>query len=217
LRATRRWPGQFEREDPEIETAADNPEEWERYRASPGFRYWNRRRGFRNLKEASMNKHIDITGQRYGRLVALKRVASRKGYGTLWLFRCDCGIEKEMPLGSVRSGDVLSCGCLRSERRLAAQLRQAWCEIALRTMAYTAWCRMKQLCTNPNSVCDRWRDNFENFYADVGDPPDDGLWLVRIDKEGNYEPTNVQWEISTMSITPAGRVRKRRRIPEMHD
>jgi hypothetical protein len=58
-----------------------------------------------------MTARIDITGQRYGRLVALERVASRKRGQAMWMFRCDCGVEKEIRLGNVRSGRTRSCGC----------------------------------------------------------------------------------------------------------
>jgi hypothetical protein len=64
-----------------------------------------------------MTARIDITGQRYGRLVALVRAASRKRGQTMWMFRCDCGVEKEIRLGNVRSGRTKSCGWQRCRVR----------------------------------------------------------------------------------------------------
>ena len=52
---------------------------------------------------------VNITGQRFGKLTAIRHVEiDRKG--TYWLFRCDCGNEKEMLLQNVKSGKSTSCG-----------------------------------------------------------------------------------------------------------
>lgn len=42
------------------------------------------------------------------------------------------------------------------------------------------------------TVCDRWRESYENFLADMGEVPE-GLTLDRKDPEGNYEPGNCRW------------------------
>lgn len=70
---------------------------------------------------------------------------------------------------------------------------------------YGVWTSMKNRCSNPNvknydiyggrgiSVCERWRDNFENFLADMGDRPSKKHTLDRVNPDGNYEPGNCRW------------------------
>lgn len=72
------------------------------------------------------------------------------------------------------------------------------------TRVHTTWVNIRQRCHNPNvahyeryggrgiTVCDRWRESFENFYADMGDPPE-GTEIDRIKNEKGYEPGNCEW------------------------
>lgn len=64
---------------------------------------------------------IDITGQRFSRLTAIRRVEDRnkKAY---WLFRCDCGVEKEIRKNRVTTGKIKSCGCLLNDIRIKGTL-----------------------------------------------------------------------------------------------
>lgn len=57
----------------------------------------------------------DITGNRYGRLVAIEFKHYNDKHHDCWLFRCDCGNEKIMPAANVKWGRVRSCGCLVTE------------------------------------------------------------------------------------------------------
>ena len=61
-------------------------------------------------------KRDDITGQRFGRLVARKYEFEDQRRQSCWLFECDCGTTKVLPASSVRWNNVQSCGCLRAEK-----------------------------------------------------------------------------------------------------
>lgn len=62
-----------------------------------------------------MSAPINITAERFGRLVAVRLISSDK-QGRRWLFQCDCGAEIEARSGSVRIGKTKSCGCLQKEK-----------------------------------------------------------------------------------------------------
>lgn len=54
-------------------------------------------------------RRVDLTGQRFGRLTALRPVENVDGR-TAWLCRCDCGRELTVKTGHLRSGHVKTCG-----------------------------------------------------------------------------------------------------------
>lgn len=57
----------------------------------------------------------DRTGERYNRLVVLKR-SQNSNYGKVqWLCRCDCGKETIVGGGLLSSGNTKSCGCWKAE------------------------------------------------------------------------------------------------------
>jgi hypothetical protein len=72
------------------------------------------------------------------------------------------------------------------------------------TVTYVRWQEAKKRCHSPNNkrypqygargitVCDRWRESFEAFLADMGECPP-GLTLERLDNERGYEPGNCVW------------------------
>lgn len=61
-------------------------------------------------------RHIDLTGQRFGRLV-VERMSDKQGAtrATYWECRCDCGGTKTARGTFLRAGKVNSCGCLHKE------------------------------------------------------------------------------------------------------
>ena len=119
----------------------------------------------------------------------------------MWLCRCDCGKQSNVQALNLRSGGSKSCGCSRDDNRHLPAAKHNMCK----TKEYAAWRAALNRCNNPNvesypryggrgiAVCNRW-DSFENFFEDMGKAPSKDHSLGRIDNEGNYEPTNCEWQ-----------------------
>jgi hypothetical protein len=58
---------------------------------------------------------IDMTGQRFGKLVVLRRAPTPSGEAR-WSCVCDCGGERVVQGGALRKGQTTSCGCVRPLR-----------------------------------------------------------------------------------------------------
>jgi hypothetical protein len=175
---------------------------------------------------------IDITGKRFGRWQVLAVHPERRRYGTackavsvLWLCRCDCGTERVVFSCNLRRGLSTSCGCRKREKTRERSTKHGQARRGKVTRAYIRWLSMLQRCFNPNNkcycyygardvtVCIRWL-TFENFYADVGDPPP-GLSLDRINVNGDYEPGNCRWATPTEQARNQRPKRRRSTLAEI--
>lgn len=144
-----------------------------------------------------------ITGQRFGRLVALGPIA-RQNKRIMWLCQCDCGQITIAPTADLRNGHTRSCGCLLSDFTVQKNTSHGLSHEPL----YQIWLNIIKRCTNPAmkhfasyggrgiAMCDEWRHDFASFYEHVSKLPycrEKGYSLDRIDNDGNYEPGNLQW------------------------
>lgn len=59
---------------------------------------------------------INMTGQRFGRLVVVSRAPSDGAGRARWHCRCDCGNDATYLRAVLMAGDAKSCGCLRREQ-----------------------------------------------------------------------------------------------------
>ena len=66
-------------------------------------------------EEVRKRKFIDLTGQRFGRLIVIKHVYT-KNRTPFWLCKCDCGTEVNVRGNSLKSGRTKSCGCYMKQR-----------------------------------------------------------------------------------------------------
>lgn len=139
----------------------------------------------------------DISGQRFGKLVALELSHTTKN-GAYWKCKCDCGKTKTI-LGASLRFRTNSCGCERFHTHGKSS-----------HYIYKTWKGMKGRCifakpgteTHRNykgrgiSIHKDWINDFQCFYdyviENLGERPE-GFSLDRIDNDGNYEPGNIRW------------------------
>lgn len=144
-------------------------------------------------------KQIAI-GTKFGRWTVLgfSHTATK---GAFWRCRCDCGVKRLVAARGLRSGTSLSCGCRHKDLMRAAKTTHG----GFGTPEYSAWSHMLSRCyTEDNeqfvnygargiTVCQRWRESFSHFLADMGERPSSDLSLDRINNNGNYGRGNCRW------------------------
>jgi hypothetical protein len=154
-----------------------------------------------------MPRAIDITGQRFGKLVALNFQEHRYSISgeskRFWRCKCDCGNECVVDVGLLRQGNIKSCGCYKVEVN-KGQIKHLTHGHS-KTRIYKIWVDMKRRCNKTTrkdyehyggrgiTFCPEW-ENFEPFYEwSMANGYRDDLTLDRINNDENYEPSNCRW------------------------
>jgi len=140
------------------------------------------------------------TGDTYGRLTLVARIATSKAHSEKWLCKCECGKLKLAWSSALLEKETLSCGCWRMmdipnrvglalnnpnplDKDVRKYLRDNYPQI------YRTWLRIK----NKPTTSKYWRDSVSRFFDDVGDPDSYFLMLKRLDTSKLLGPGNWYW------------------------
>jgi len=170
-------------------------------------------------------KPEEYIGKKFNRLLILSNDSSRK-YNFVFC-KCDCGVEKSIPLEFIIKGMVKSCGCWKKEEWIERNTKYRngelddgrFCGIL---GGIKNRCKSKRYVGYHGrgiSVCDRWTDKengLRNFIEDMKESYDkhceefgtSNTLIERIDNDGNYEPSNCKWSTFKEQLRNTRRNRK---------
>lgn len=159
---------------------------------------------------------VNITGQRFGRLVAIRPTNKRASGKVVWFCKCDCGKSCFRASTTLRQNrKCQSCGCRTTNYRHGFTPKHK-----PNHPLYQTWANLRNRCDNQNNkqykwyggrgikYDPRWKD-FPTFLSDVGKRPR-GLTLDRIDNDKGYFKKNLRW-------APISIQNNNRRPPEQWD
>lgn len=88
---------------------------------------------------------LDLTNRKFNKLTGIKKIGKDKNNNNIWLFKCDCGNEKEIPASLVNNGKTKSCGCLQYESRNVTHGKSY-------SRIYNIWSNMMNRCYKPHRI-----------------------------------------------------------------
>lgn len=148
----------------------------------------------------------DLTNKTFNRLTAICDVGVSKDGKRIWLFKCSCGLLKELVGKLVSRGNTKSCGCLQSDSRKKSKNRKHGHAKTVHkdsSRTYNSWFSMKSRCRTKTdstfymygakgiSYDPAW-ESFEQFLADMGERPE-GTSIDRVDRTKGYSKENCRW------------------------
>lgn len=170
-----------------------------------------------------MSKQLVVQpGDTYGSLEVLRETSlyvSPGGHRSRrFSLLCRCGKETKALLNQLRSGKVVSCGCLvvRSHGLSKHPLYQVWKDMHQR--CYNKKCKSYSDWGGRGiKVCKRWHrrneNGIQNFIADMYPRYRPGLSIDRIDNDGSYNRKNCKWSCAS---TQQANKRKRSNLTSIY-
>ena len=150
-----------------------------------------------------MNKK-DLTGTKFSRwtVIKLEKIIKSQYF---WLCKCDCGNDKVVRESDLKRGKSKSCKCLRGENLALLNTKLKSTHKKCKTTEYKSWSSIKSRCLNKKdkdyhnyggrgiTICENWKNSFENFLKDMGTKPNNEYSIDRINNNLGYFKENCKW------------------------
>ncbi len=170
----------------------------------------------------NLGRASDLTGQRFGKLVAVRPTRERNGNNSvIWECLCDCGKNVKLGANRLLHEKKEDCGCsfvpsqadpnklvspkIAKHGMYSTPTYRSWSKLLSRTRykEYEEW-------HGDVDVCDRWDPlkggSFENFLEDMGERPE-GASINRINGSKLYSKETCEW--ATLSVQSFDQRRKK--------
>lgn len=150
-----------------------------------------------------MRKKLNLIGQKFYKLTVINFAYVKNGH-SYWKCKCECGNFTIVMGNNLKTGSTKACGCFPKGIK-----KHGMCY----TNFYKKWAGINSRCYNKKTqnyknyggrgitVCDRWKNSFENFRDDMYLSYKEHLkkfdikntQIDRINNDGNYELINCKW------------------------
>lgn len=148
---------------------------------------------------------LKLSGERFGRLLVLKKVGVNPQGNSMWECLCDCGKLVIVNSQRLKTGKTKSCGCLNRDMTIARNIANRN-PIERDDRLYRIYWGMRSRCYNEKephyegygargiSICEEWLNDFYAFQSwALSHGYDPNLSIDRINNDGDYCPGNCRW------------------------